>query len=114
MDTKALKPRSNYDSQADVLYVGFGDAEPVFTEDVDDNETILLEIGVFSGLPRGFRIIGPKKHNIKQLGFQVWIQPVKARMKSLLEERIQGLRRQEPDLERIAEQELQNALAACG
>jgi hypothetical protein len=35
-------------------------------------------------------------------------------MKSLLEERIRGLQQQEPDLERIAEQELQNALAACG
>jgi hypothetical protein len=49
----------SYDEHADMLYVRFGkDQEPTFLENVDD--VLLLEVGWFSGLPKGFRILGPK------------------------------------------------------
>ena len=48
----------SYDEDADVLYVRTsGDQEPTFVENVDD--VLLLEVGWFSGLPKGFRVLGP-------------------------------------------------------
>lgn len=114
MDAKTLEPRYNYDSLADVFYFSFGESEPVFTEELDDNEMILMEIGIFSGLPKGFRIVGLKKNKMAASELLKHIKSIKAKMNSILEERIRGLRQQEPILEEFAEQELQNALAACG
>lgn len=46
----------HYDEEADVLYINLSDDEPTYVDNIDD--TLLLEIGWFSGLLKGFRILG--------------------------------------------------------
>ena len=63
MDT--LKPKLNYDNEADVLYVSFGTNEPSYCEPL--NNFLLLELGMFTNQPTGFRIIQPRKRDIKKI-----------------------------------------------
>ena len=68
---KELKttPTIEYDKSADILYVTFGTREPSYCEEVDD--FLLMERGIFSRQPTGFRLINFKeilqKQNIKEL-----------------------------------------------
>ena len=52
---KKIKPTYKYDEESDILYASFGDDEPTFVENLDDNDMVLLEIGWFSRLPKGLR-----------------------------------------------------------
>ena len=52
-------PKIDYDKYADVLYVTFGTGEPSYCEEFDD--FLLLEVGIFSNFPVGFRIVGLKE-----------------------------------------------------
>jgi len=54
-----------YDHEADVLYVSFGGDEVSFSREV--NEDLVLDIGMYSGLVTGFRVISPKKKNLKSV-----------------------------------------------
>jgi len=54
-----LDPKVDYDEFGDVLYVTFGTGEPSYCEEIDD--FFLLELGIFSNLPTGFRLIGFKE-----------------------------------------------------
>ena len=63
MDTP--KPKLNYDKEADVLYVSFGTNEPSYCEPL--NNFLLLELGMFTNQPTGFRIIQPQKRDIKKI-----------------------------------------------
>lgn len=49
----------HYDKEADVFYVNLKDDEPTYTKNIDD--FIMLEIGWFSGLLRGFCLLGLKE-----------------------------------------------------
>lgn len=49
----------HYDEDADVLYIDFGSDEPCYTENLDD--LVMIEIGWFSKIMHGIRIIGPKE-----------------------------------------------------
>ncbi|HOK66869.1 MAG TPA: DUF2283 domain-containing protein [Anaerohalosphaeraceae bacterium] len=62
----------HYDEEADILYIDFGSNEPCFTEDIDG--VVMLEIGWFSKLPRGIKVIGPKAHHMKSFNFQLIIR----------------------------------------
>jgi len=53
----------NYDPEADVMYVSFGTGEPSFADEV--NDIFILERGVFSKMPTGFRILNFKKHKVR-------------------------------------------------
>ncbi len=52
-----LKIQHHYDSDADILYISLADDEPTYTESVDD--ILYLEVGCFSGILKGFRIMSP-------------------------------------------------------
>ena len=69
MATQNLKPKLDYDNEADVLYVNFGTNEPSYCEPI--NEFLLLEVGMFTSQPTGFRIIQPRKKNIKKIAFKI-------------------------------------------
>ena len=51
---KKMKAHHRYDKEADDLYISFGDDEPTYVENIDD--MTMLEIGWFSGLPKGLRL----------------------------------------------------------
>jgi len=60
-----MKPHIDYDEFADVLYVTFGSEEPSYCEEIDD--LLLIERGMFSKIPTGFRIIGLKEFLEKKI-----------------------------------------------
>jgi len=83
----------SYDKDADILYVRISsDQEPTFVENVDD--VLLLEIGWFSGLPKGFRILGPKYHSIQSVTMVV--RQIKKQVRQLMEEKRKAIKEQEP------------------
>ncbi len=89
-----IKPKQTYDKDADVLYVRFvNDQEPTYVENVDD--IMLLEIGWFSGLPKGFRILGPKYHKIDAIQMAV-ITRIKKQVRKLMEQKRKAIKEQEP------------------
>ena len=51
-----------YDQDGDVYYVSFKTGEPSYVVEVDD--ILLLEVGLYTSLPTGFRILNYKKHNV--------------------------------------------------
>ena len=55
----------SYDSEADTLYVSFGTGEPSYAEEIDD--VFVVEMGMFSHLPTGFRVINFSKHKVKAI-----------------------------------------------
>ena len=89
-----MKISHHYDEQADVLYVSFADDEPTYTEDIDG--VLMIEIGWFSRLPKGFRILGPKYHNIKSVEMGVLIRRAKKQLRNLMEKRRKAIEQQEP------------------
>lgn len=64
-----LKSKISYDDEADVLYVSFGIDEPSYCEPL--SSFLLLELGMFTNQPTGFRIIQPRKRNIKKIVFTI-------------------------------------------
>ncbi len=62
MANERLKINHHYDSEEDVLYISLSDDEPTFTESIDD--VLYIELGCFSGIPKGFRILSPKRNQV--------------------------------------------------
>ena len=58
------KVKIDYDDEGEVLYVSFGIDEPSYCEHL--NNFLLLELGMFTDQPTGFRIIQPRKRDIKK------------------------------------------------
>ena len=63
------KSKISYDDEADVLYVSFGIDEPSYCEPLSN--FLLLELGMFTNQPTGFRVIQPRKRNIKKIIFTI-------------------------------------------
>ena len=51
----------------DVYYVSFKTGEPSYGLEVDD--ILIIELGLFTNLPTGFRILNFSKNKIKQIQF---------------------------------------------
>jgi len=63
------KPKLNYDNEADVLYVSFGTGEPSYCDPLSN--FLLLELGMFTNQPTGFRVIQPRKRDIKEIVLKI-------------------------------------------
>jgi hypothetical protein len=94
MGNSEIQIEHHYDNEADVLYFSFGGDEPCYTENIDD--FLMLEIGWFSRLPRGFRILGPKVHNLKGVAFRAVIERAGKQFVEMMEERRKEIEAQEP------------------
>jgi len=94
MAAKKISVKHHYDKEADLLYVHFGDNEPTYVENIDD--FLLIEIGWFSGLPKGLRIIGLKYHNISALKLTMVAKQIKKQVRELIENRRRVIKEQEP------------------
>ena len=68
-----------YDEEDDIYYVTFRTGEPSGVLELDD--ILLLEVGAFTGLPTGFRILNYSKHKIG--GVQIAVKKVKEAMGTL-------------------------------
>ena len=64
-----------YDQEDDIYYVTFKTGEPSYCIEVDDS--LLLEVGWFTNLPTGFRILNFQKSGIETVNFNVLIKKVK-------------------------------------
>jgi len=56
-----------YDQEDDIYYVSFKTGEPSYVEEVDD--VLLIEVGMFSGMPTGFRILNFNKSEVGGVAF---------------------------------------------
>lgn len=54
-----------YDQESDIFYVTFKTGEPSYCVEV--NDVLVLEVGFFSNLPTGFRILNMSKTDTKQV-----------------------------------------------
>ena len=90
-----IKSESHYDKVADVFYVSFGDEEPTYVENIDD--IMLIEIGCFSGLPKGFRVLGFRENQVV-VGMGVIIRELKSHVHQLMKSQRQAILDQEPIL----------------
>ena len=97
----------HYDKKADILYIDFGSNEPCFTEDIDG--FLMIEIGWFSKLPCGAKIISPKARKVKSI--QMEIKKIEKTFHELVDKRVKQLRSAEPTLQTNLGQELNQALA---
>lgn len=68
-----------YDKEDDIYYVTFKTGEPSGVLELDD--VLLLEVGMFTGLPTGFRILNYSKHKIA--GVQIAFKKVKEAINSV-------------------------------
>jgi hypothetical protein len=83
-----ISPKVDYDEFGDVLYITFGTGEPSYCEEIDD--FLLLELGIFSNLPTGFRLIGFRE-KIKHIN----IKDARIKIEALIKARIR--RERKPD-----------------
>ena len=109
MGNKELKVDHHYDKEADVLYVTFGSDEPAYTKNVDD--FLMLDIGWFSGLPQGFRIIGPKSHGLQGIKFKAVIKKAEKQFHAVMENRCKEIKKQGPILNKVLQKEMPNISA---
>ena len=97
----------HYDELADILYIDFGSDEPCFTEDLDG--FLMIDIGWFSKLPRGAKIISPKAQQVKSV--KMIIQQIDQTCRKLMEKQAQLIQTAEPVLQTNLVQELNQAFA---
>jgi len=57
-----------YDREHDVYYVSIGTGEPSYCVEVDD--VLVVEVGFFSNLPTGYRILNKSKIQTKRVSNQ--------------------------------------------
>ena len=70
----------SYDPEDDIYYVTFKTGEPSIIDEADDN--LLVEVGMFTGIPTGFRILNFKKANIPSILFEKAVDAVDALFES--------------------------------
>ena len=64
-----------YNEEDDVDYVSFKTAEPSYCVEVDD--VLVIELGLFTNLPTGFRILNFYKNKIQAVGIGVLFKKIK-------------------------------------
>ena len=70
-----------YNEEDDVYYVTFKTGEPSYCQEIDD--ILIIELGLFSNLPTGFRILNFSKNKIKAVGIGVLVKKIKQSLKEI-------------------------------
>jgi len=86
----------SYDQEDDVYYVTFKTGEPSYVMEVDD--ILLLEIGMFTNEPTGFRILNFSKNKVGEISysaakFKKAIAPLRNKIKSNFRDRVRDIER---------------------
>lgn len=94
-----------YDKEGDVYYVTFKTGEPSVAMEVDD--MLIMEVGVFTKMPTGFRILNYKRHNIGEVRCIDILKSVKEAIKEAREGILPAFKQREQSaistLERVLE-----------
>ncbi|MFA4889808.1 MAG: hypothetical protein WC628_09590 [Candidatus Omnitrophota bacterium] len=56
-----------YNEEDDIYYVTFKTGEPSYCQEIDD--ILIIELGLFTNLPTGFRILNFSKNRVKHINF---------------------------------------------
>ena len=88
-----------YNEEDDVYYVTFKTGEPSYCYEVDD--ILILELGLFTHLPTGFRILNFTKNKVKSVGIKMLVKHIK---KTLDEIEQPHLRDRETQVKRALEE----------
>ena len=97
----------HYDERADILYLDFGSNEPCYTDDLDG--FLMIDIGWFSNLPRGAKIISPKARNIGSV--KVVFSQIADACQQLMKKQAKLIESSEPVFETNLSQGLNKAFA---
>lgn len=92
-----------YDQEDDIYYVSFKTGEPSFVVEVDD--ILLLEVGIFTKTPTGFRILNFKK-KMDQGEIQITFGRVKKAIRDTAKDRDSIFRSRESQVEDTLEKVL--------
>lgn len=63
-----------YDQESDVYYVTFKTGEPSYSQEIDD--ILILDMGMFTNLPTGFRVLNFKKHVHDKVTVTVFVKKI--------------------------------------
>ena len=88
----------NYDQEEDIYYVTFKTGEPSYVVELDD--VMLLEVGIFTNIPTGFRILNFSKNKVGHV--QILVKKVRRA--------IEEIKRQHPSVERSRESQIEQTL----
>lgn len=91
-----------YDEEDDIYYVTFRTGEPSYVIEADD--ILLIEMGIFTDLPTGFRILNFHKNKIVSIRFL--ISKIKKAMEKAEKEHSSNFRRWENRIEHLLEKVL--------
>ena len=70
-----------YDEEDDVYYVSFKTAEPSYCQEIDD--VLIIELGLFTNLPTGFRILNFSKNKVKQVEVAVLFKKIEKTLQGI-------------------------------
>lgn len=70
-----------YDEEDDIYYVTFKTGEPSYCVEV--NDIVVLEIGYFTQLPTGFRVLNFKKNRVAHVGIMRLVKDVRQTVDSV-------------------------------
>lgn len=93
-----------YDQEDDIYYVTFKTGEPSYCVEVDD--VLLLEVGLFTNLPTGFRILNFTKSNVAGLKLNVRIEAFTRKIKDILSKTTPTMQQRQAAVERALEKVL--------
>ena len=91
-----------YDQEDDVYYVSFKTGEPSCVVEIDD--VILLEVGLFTNMPTGFRILNFKKHKVGSVS--IIFKKIRKTVEDAAKNLQSAIRSREDQLERKLEEVL--------
>ena len=91
-----------YDQEDDVYYVTFQTGEPSYAVELDD--VLLLELGMYTNLPTGFRILNFNKHKVGSV--QIMVRKIRKKIAELGKTMRTDLHCRETRIERTLEKVL--------
>ena len=93
-----------YDQEDDIYYVTFKTGEPSYCVEMDD--VLLLEVGLFTNPPTGFRILNFTKNNLAGVKLDVRIEGLTKKIKDILSKKTPTMRQRQAQVERALEKVL--------
>ena len=87
-----------YDQEDDIYYVSFKTGEPSYVIELDD--VLLLEVGMFTHMPTGFRVLNFKKNRVRTVRI---LAQVKKNVEDATKNLSAALRTRETQVERTLE-----------
>jgi hypothetical protein len=89
----------NYDREEDIYYVTFKTGEPSYVIELDD--VLLLEVGIFTNMPTGFRVLHFTKNKVGSV--QILVKKIRRAIEEATKQYPETLRSRESQIEQTLE-----------